>query len=188
MPTSADDSLSSRISIQLSDIDAQMSPPSSGLIMINSVRQQRDSTDLSTVMGTLSHNPMNIVIPKSVPFDMADFECGICFRLYCKPVTTPCGHTYCRSCISSAIRHSHNSNCPACRAKIESIRGTFSVNIILASILQKYFKDEYEQREKEEEEDEELFKSEIVEKKSTEEDPFCSWTKMVWACGGTLDA
>jgi hypothetical protein len=31
-----------------------------------------------------------------VPLDIADFECSLCFRLFCKPVTTSCGHTYCK--------------------------------------------------------------------------------------------
>lgn len=28
--------------------------------------------------------------------DIADFECSLCFRLFCKPVSTSCGHTYCK--------------------------------------------------------------------------------------------
>ena len=27
--------------------------------------------------------------------DIRDFECSLCFRLFYKPVSTPCGHTFC---------------------------------------------------------------------------------------------
>ncbi|PRP76598.1 LRR receptor-like serine/threonine-protein kinase FLS2-like [Planoprotostelium fungivorum] len=75
-----------------------------------------------------------------MPLDLGDFECALCFRLFCKPVTTPCGHTFCR-CILLAIKY--NSSCPLCRAKIESLRGSFSVNITVLNLVQKYFKEEY---------------------------------------------
>ncbi|CAH0401947.1 unnamed protein product [Chilo suppressalis] len=32
-----------------------------------------------------------------------DLECVLCYSPYTKPVTTPCGHTYCRTCIEQAL-------------------------------------------------------------------------------------
>lgn len=40
-------------------------------------------------------------------------DCSICSRLLYEPVTTPCGHTFCRSCFARSMDHS--SRCPLCR-------------------------------------------------------------------------
>jgi len=86
--------------------------------------------------------------------DLADFECPLCFRLFCRPVSTPCGHTYCRSCLKAALRYS--ASCPLCRQKLElPCKHKYSVNIVLSNVLEKYFEDEYEGREKEEQDAEE---------------------------------
>lgn len=33
----------------------------------------------------------------------SDLECVLCYHTYTRPVTTPCGHTYCRTCIERAL-------------------------------------------------------------------------------------
>lgn len=42
-----------------------------------------------------------------------DAECILCMKLLFEPVTTPCGHTFCRLCFARAMDHS--SRCPMCR-------------------------------------------------------------------------
>jgi len=42
-------------------------------------------------------------------------RCGICLSTVSDPVRTPCSHGFCRSCISSYLRHCTNS-CPECKA------------------------------------------------------------------------
>lgn len=34
-----------------------------------------------------------------------DFECTLCFKLLFEPVTTPCGHSFCRSCLHQSMDH-----------------------------------------------------------------------------------
>ena len=34
-----------------------------------------------------------------------DFECTLCLKLLYEPVTTPCGHSFCRSCLLQAMDH-----------------------------------------------------------------------------------
>jgi len=81
--------------------------------------------------------------------DESDFECALCYRLYYRPVTTGCGHTFCMSCLNKSILYS--PNCPICRRKITSHKmSDFSVNITLTSILEKYFEQQYKIREEEE--------------------------------------
>jgi hypothetical protein len=34
-----------------------------------------------------------------------DFECTLCLKLLYEPVTTPCGHSFCRSCLHQSMDH-----------------------------------------------------------------------------------
>lgn len=42
-----------------------------------------------------------------------DVECILCMKLLFEPVTTPCGHTFCRGCFARSADHSNK--CPMCR-------------------------------------------------------------------------
>lgn len=47
--------------------------------------------------------------------DLIDvLECQLCYMLLHEPLTTPCGHTYCRRCFARSL--DHGSSCPLCRA------------------------------------------------------------------------
>lgn len=46
----------------------------------------------------------------------AEMDCQVCFALFLDPITTPCGHTYCRSCVHRILDHS--DLCPICRRVI----------------------------------------------------------------------
>lgn len=46
----------------------------------------------------------------------AELECVLCCRLLMSPVTTPCGHTYCRGCIERCMDYSQA--CPLCMAPL----------------------------------------------------------------------
>lgn len=40
-------------------------------------------------------------------------ECQVCYGVMIDPITTPCGHTFCRKCVARVLDHS--TLCPACR-------------------------------------------------------------------------
>lgn len=42
-----------------------------------------------------------------------EFDCQLCYSLVLDPVTTSCGHTFCRKCVARALDHSNL--CPTCR-------------------------------------------------------------------------
>ena len=44
------------------------------------------------------------------------YKCAICTDVFCDPVTTRCGHTYCRACITEWL--STTRQCPECRDPI----------------------------------------------------------------------
>ncbi|KAJ5087437.1 hypothetical protein N7456_011053 [Penicillium angulare] len=62
----------------------------------------------------------------------AELDCQVCYALILDPMTLPCGHTFCRSCIARVLDHS--DLCPICRRKVgmptsiqsEPINGTLS--------------------------------------------------------------
>ncbi|KIZ03391.1 hypothetical protein MNEG_4574, partial [Monoraphidium neglectum] len=72
-----------------------------------------------------------------------DTECILCMKLLCEPVTTPCGHTFCRSCFSRALDHS--SKCPCCRTVLHVAR-ELPVSITLKNLLLKAFPEDYAAR------------------------------------------
>ena len=45
-----------------------------------------------------------------------EIECQICYALMLDPLTTSCGHTFCRKCISRMLDHS--DLCPVCRRRL----------------------------------------------------------------------
>jgi len=112
----------------------------------------------------------------SMPLDIADFECSLCFRLFCKPTTTSCGHTYCKNCLLSSLKFS--SMCPLCRNQLPSTsKFKYNVNIVLMNVLEKHFKEQYQLRSKEEEEEEEAsLISAIDNDKEVVEDYYTTWT------------
>ena len=42
-----------------------------------------------------------------------ELECRVCYYIMYDPVTTPCGHTFCRQCLVRVLDHS--TDCPMCR-------------------------------------------------------------------------
>jgi len=113
--------------------------------------------------------------------DLSDFECALCFRLFYKPVTTPCGHTFCRSCLLASLHF--NSLCPLCRNQLETPpKRKYSVNIIILNLLEKHFRQDYERREREEEEAEEAEK----DKNQINSEDHSFWTRLHETCAVLL--
>jgi len=79
-----------------------------------------------------------------------DFECSLCFKLFYEPVTTCCGHTFCRSCLLRS--QDYGNRCPACRTVLFIVTTKLAVNVTLKNIIEKNFKAEYERRGEEEKE------------------------------------
>ncbi|KAJ0055564.1 hypothetical protein NL108_005415 [Boleophthalmus pectinirostris] len=45
------------------------------------------------------------------------FLCSICSNIFTEPVTTPCGHSFCKSCLSLQWGESHLCQCPTCNKR-----------------------------------------------------------------------
>ena len=67
-----------------------------------------------------------------------DFDCPICIESMTDPVSTPCGHTFCKSCLSAHITtnaHYGAVSCPTCRSQIQSSTAMLHVNIALRDMI-----------------------------------------------------
>ena len=62
-----------------------------------------------------------------------DLICSVCCNVFEDPVSTPCGHTFCRVCITETIRS--NPKCPLDRVQVREIN--LSPNITVKNLLDK---------------------------------------------------
>lgn len=80
------------------------------------------------------------------------FICVLCSKLLYEPVTTPCGHTFCRTCLSRAI--DFTDSCPLCRTVLHlEDPSAIPISNILRNAIQLCFGDEYAKRQSEVEDD-----------------------------------
>ncbi|KAM9311524.1 LON peptidase N-terminal domain and RING finger protein 1-like [Gastrophryne carolinensis] len=47
----------------------------------------------------------------------SDVECSLCIRILLDPVTTPCGHTFCKGCLLRSM--DHRPYCPLCKQSLQ---------------------------------------------------------------------
>ncbi|XP_064181343.1 LON peptidase N-terminal domain and RING finger protein 1 [Anguilla rostrata] len=77
---------------------------------------------------------------------VSDFECPLCIRQFYEPVSTPCGHTFCKSCIERSL--DHNLHCPLCKQPLhEYLRNRkYIVTVLLQEVMSQLFPQQLEER------------------------------------------
>lgn len=73
-----------------------------------------------------------------------DYDCTVCLKLLYEPVTTPCGHSFCRSCLFQTM--DRGNRCPLCRTVLFVSPRTCSTSVTLKNIIQRNFPEEYAER------------------------------------------
>ncbi|ROL50350.1 E3 ubiquitin-protein ligase TRIM21 [Anabarilius grahami] len=68
-----------------------------------------------------------------------ELQCSICLEVFTDPVTTSCGHTFCRTCLSKCWTSSRNCFCPFCKQKF-SRRPDLKINTTLREVVQHFKK------------------------------------------------
>ncbi|XP_078407248.1 LON peptidase N-terminal domain and RING finger protein 1-like isoform X1 [Cetorhinus maximus] len=86
---------------------------------------------------------------QSVPPDLlsiSDFECSVCTRLLFEPVTTPCGHTFCKKCVERCL--DYRPCCPLCKEDLRKFlqQRQYRVTQLLDSLITIYFSTEFAER------------------------------------------
>ncbi|KAL7883693.1 hypothetical protein SRHO_G00013510 [Serrasalmus rhombeus] len=67
------------------------------------------------------------------------FLCSLCEDIFSKPVTTPCGHSFCKVCLRKYWSRAGLDKCPLCGKSFVS-KPHLSVNRILADVTEQYRK------------------------------------------------
>lgn len=73
-----------------------------------------------------------------------DYDCTLCLKLLYEPVTTPCGHSFCRSCLFQST--DRGNRCPLCRTVLLISPVTCAISVTLKNIIERNFPEEYGER------------------------------------------
>ncbi|KFM77543.1 LON peptidase N-terminal domain and RING finger protein 2, partial [Stegodyphus mimosarum] len=78
--------------------------------------------------------------------DKQDFECPLCMRILWEPVTTPCGHSFCRFCLNRCL--DHQPTCPLCKTSLAEFLAerVQSITVFLELAIKTLFPRDYEER------------------------------------------
>ncbi|KAM8739671.1 E3 ubiquitin-protein ligase TRIM39-like [Acanthopagrus schlegelii] len=64
-------------------------------------------------------------------------HCSICLNVFSEPVTTPCGHNYCKTCITGYWAGSGMAQCPLCQKKFKN-RPELQVNTEFRDMVERF--------------------------------------------------
>lgn len=79
--------------------------------------------------------------------NIEDLECEICYSILFQPVTTACGHTFCRGCLQRSL--DFRPECPYCRQSLDCcIVGNIEVTWAVKEMTKTLFPDAYAERER----------------------------------------
>ncbi|KAL2205089.1 LON-domain-containing protein [Sarocladium strictum] len=78
----------------------------------------------------------------------SEMDCQVCYALYYDPLTTSCGHTFCRNCLHRILDHSRH--CPICRRQLTINpllnRNSCPSNKSITRIIETYWADDLRAR------------------------------------------
>ncbi|XP_067217592.1 E3 ubiquitin-protein ligase TRIM39-like isoform X2 [Chanodichthys erythropterus] len=73
------------------------------------------------------------------------FQCSICLDVFTDPVTTPCEHNFCKTCLNKHWDNSQTCNCPYCKKTFKH-RPDLEINITLREITDYHKKNSPEKK------------------------------------------
>ncbi|KAF9412041.1 hypothetical protein BGZ94_001161 [Podila epigama] len=80
-------------------------------------------TDHTSLTGSPSRAHYNVIRDNLPPILASvqskvqqEIECQVCFLVFCHPITTECGHTFCKACLIRSL--DHKQSCPLCRTQL----------------------------------------------------------------------
>ncbi|XP_058637601.1 E3 ubiquitin-protein ligase TRIM39-like isoform X2 [Onychostoma macrolepis] len=64
-----------------------------------------------------------------------ELQCSVCLDVFTDPVSTPCGHNFCKSCLNQCWNNSQECKCPFCNETF-SKRPDLKINTALRQVVQ----------------------------------------------------
>ncbi|XP_073693453.1 E3 ubiquitin-protein ligase TRIM39-like [Garra rufa] len=64
-----------------------------------------------------------------------ELQCSVCLDVFTDPVSTPCGHNFCKSCLNQCWNNSRDCICPICKETF-SKRPDLKINTALREVVQ----------------------------------------------------
>uniref|UniRef100_A0A672P3A9 E3 ubiquitin-protein ligase TRIM39-like n=1 Tax=Sinocyclocheilus grahami TaxID=75366 RepID=A0A672P3A9_SINGR len=64
-----------------------------------------------------------------------ELQCSVCLEVFTDPVSTPCGHNFCKSCLNQCWDNSQDCKCPLCKETF-SKRPDLKINTALRQLVQ----------------------------------------------------
>ncbi|XP_067233898.1 E3 ubiquitin-protein ligase TRIM39-like [Chanodichthys erythropterus] len=74
-----------------------------------------------------------------------EFRCSICLDVFTDPVSTPCGHNFCKTCLNKCWDNSQTCNCPYCKETFKH-RPDLKINTTLRELVDHYKKKRCEEK------------------------------------------
>nr|AAI22161.1 Zgc:153151 [Danio rerio] len=105
-----------------------------------------------------------------------ELQCSVCLDVFNNPVTTPCGHNYCKTCLEKCWDYSHVCICPYCKETFSN-RPDLKCNTALREIVQLYEKNTDYKREQPMETE---YSTSLG--KAVQEEPLCKPLVMACSC------
>uniref|UniRef100_A0A671Q515 Uncharacterized protein n=1 Tax=Sinocyclocheilus anshuiensis TaxID=1608454 RepID=A0A671Q515_9TELE len=68
-----------------------------------------------------------------------ELQCSICLDVFTDPVSTPCGHNFCKTCLNKCWYNSQTSSCPYCKEAFNQ-RPDLKINTTLREVVDHYKK------------------------------------------------
>ncbi|KAM9314766.1 uncharacterized protein KZ484_024429 [Pholidichthys leucotaenia] len=65
------------------------------------------------------------------------FKCSICLDVFTDPVSTPCGHNFCKNCITQNWDISDSCQCPMCKESF-NVRPQLKINTFISEMVSKF--------------------------------------------------
>ncbi|CAM9279984.1 unnamed protein product [Pylaiella littoralis] len=96
-------------------------------------------------MEAMDHDQeVRLAVPADVKMDDL-LRCGVCDLLLCEPVSLPCGHTFCRTCLVKELRRKAKQ-CPCCGKPCHTRAEDQPQNVMIAQIAKASFPELLERR------------------------------------------
>ncbi|KAI4895767.1 hypothetical protein NFI96_024069, partial [Prochilodus magdalenae] len=86
------------------------------------------------VSADVSVSPQPAMASSSSLLSEEQFQCSICLDVFIEPVSTPCGHNFCKACLSKCWNNSPTCQCPLCK-EVFPKRPELRVNTFISGLV-----------------------------------------------------